>query len=665
MRVRPLKISPRFGRWRAPVCVALALTLAAGSGCFSGDEGEQFYGRVNTPRAQEFRWSDGGLPRVFDPARASSPPDTDAVRALFEGLTELEARDLKPVAGVAERWEATEGDKVWTFHLRPDARWSNGDRVTAHDFVRAWRRTISLGEAAPHARLLANVLEAENTAGGGVVVGETPVPPTASAEVTPSPVDAPANGLAGAAGKVESENLAEGPKLGAEAVDDQTLRVSLRRPDKNFPALVAHPVFRPIHVSAGGADGNDAASGPGESGAKGAGARPFISNGAFRLGELRADRVVLERERNYWNAAQVALERVSFVGPLDAEAALSAYRAGEVDAVTNANVEPLGLKLLASYKDFRRTTFGALTYYDINSTRPPFDDVRVRRALALAIDRQRLSADTLEGATEPAEKFIPVASAEGAGADKSGGGVGAEKGKGDGAGAGRTGGGAKGEGGGGGLGFDPARAQSLLAEAGYAGGAGFPRVRLLINRNDQHRLVAEAIAGMWRSVLGVETEIMQRDWGEYELRLRTGEFDVAKRSHIMQSLDDESNMRAIFDPARLNFAVAAPAGSPDPAAAAGQPRPVPAQGDAADKDADDDAPAAGGFGTILGEAQALEKVPAIPVYFASSYALVKPYVQGFEGNLLDAPSLLRVRVDTNWQPPKRDMILAPSGSMRP
>ncbi|MCA1616891.1 MAG: peptide ABC transporter substrate-binding protein [Acidobacteria bacterium] len=574
------------------------MALAVGGGCFSGDDGEQFYGRVKVPRAQEFRWSDGGLPSVFDPARASSPPDTDAVRALFEGLTELEAEGLKPVAGVAARWEAAEGDTVWTFYLRQDARWSNGDRVTAHDFVRAWRRTVRLGEAAPHARLLANVIEPQKPAVGGDANRERTLAPGEDAP----PVGEPPPPVAAAVGGRPAESD-EGPKLGAEAVDEQT------------------------------------------------------------LGELSADRVVLERERHYWNAAQVALERVSFVGAADAEAALSAYRAGEVDAVTNANVEPLGLKLLASYKDFRRTTFGALTYYDINATRPPFDDVRVRQALALAIDRQRLSADTLEGATEPAEKFLPFASSEvgrGVEADAKPAG-GDEKGVSASARRDDAGAGAKGEDEGS-LGFDPARARRLFAEAGYAGGANFPRVRLLINRNDQHRLVAEAIAGMWRSVLGVETEIMQRDWAGYELQLRTGEFDVAKRSHIMQSPDAETNLLAMFDPERLSFGGAAANESPaSPAPAPTQPRPAPSQTEEGRTDA---APAAASE-AILDEAQALRKVPAIPVYFASSYALVKPYLRGFDANLLDAPSLQRVRIDTNWQPPKREMVLAPAGTARP
>jgi ABC-type oligopeptide transport system substrate-binding subunit len=602
------------------MCVLLSVVLSAGSGCFSGEEGETFYGRVAVPRAQEFRWSDGGLPRVFDPARAAAAPDTDAVRALFEGLTDYDPQTLKPVAGVAARWESAENDRVWTFHLRPEARWSNGDPVTAEDFVRSWRRTLRLGEDAPHAKLLANLVEPKErpksveeprepandspaTAEGGARESSSP---------EPSPEAKTGDKAEGEAGGGEVEELA------VEAVDEKTLRVRLRRPDKNFPELVAHPVFRPVHASASAEDVEGAAA------AARAAASPgqVISNGAFRLRELNADAVVLEREAGYWNAAGVRLERVRFVGARDAESALSAYRAGEVDAVTNARVEPLGLKLLASYKDFRRTTFGALTYYDFNATRPPFDDARVREALARSIDRRRLAEDTLEGAAEPAESFLPARHADEA------------EGKGQPA-----------------LAYDPAAARRLLAEAGYPGGAGFPRVRLLVNRNEQHRRVAEAMASMWRTALNVETEILLKDWGEYETLLRSGGYDVARRSLVMQTTDEETVMRSLFAPERFAFdarAEAEPAASESPALPPSPETAQPNEGQSAAT------PAVVMPPPILTEAQALREVPAVPVYFAASYALVKPYVQGFDANALDAPSLQRVRIDTNWQPPKTE-----------
>ena len=147
----------------------LSLTLAVVSalvfsGCLKQQEGEHFYGKVAVPSAQEFRWSDGGLPKVFDPARAAAPPDTDVVRALFEGLTDYEPGTLRPVAAVASRWEESEDGRVWTFHLRPDAHWSNGDPVTAQDFVRSWGRSLRLGERAPHSKLLSNIEGAQAVA---------------------------------------------------------------------------------------------------------------------------------------------------------------------------------------------------------------------------------------------------------------------------------------------------------------------------------------------------------------------------------------------------------------------------------------------------------------------------------------------------------------------
>jgi hypothetical protein len=223
-------------RWRAAVavCLALGLTIASG-GCFSSEEGELFYGRVSVPPRQEFRWSDGGLPQIFDPALVAAPPDTDAVRAMFEGLTEYDPRTLTPVSGVATRWESDEEGREWIFHLRHNARWSNGELVTARDFVRSWRRTLQLGERAPHAKLLANLEGAQELTTTQLL--RPPVKKDENGAAAPSPEAGPV-AQAAAPAKVE---------LGVKALDDFTLKVNLRRTDKNFPALVAHPVFRPVY----------------------------------------------------------------------------------------------------------------------------------------------------------------------------------------------------------------------------------------------------------------------------------------------------------------------------------------------------------------------------------------------------------------------------------
>jgi ABC-type oligopeptide transport system substrate-binding subunit len=659
----------------ARLCLTLSVVSALlFGGCLRQQEGEQFYGKVAVPSSQEFRWSDGGLPKVFDPARAAAPPDTDVVRALFEGLTDYEPGTLRPVAAVASRWEESEGGRVWTFHLRPDAQWSNGDDVTAQDFVRSWARTLRLGERAPHSKLLSNIEGAQAVAqmyspqsqnGAKASTPQTPSQPqTLSQTQTPST----STRTQTTAQSTQSQSMqsqsthsqstqsqsaqaqSSQPTLGAVALDARTLRVTLVRPDRNFPSLVAHPVFRPVHELSPGAGLSELRDEQAQGG-EGAGLS-IVTNGAFSLSRLAGDSVELERASGYWDAASVRLERVLFVNKSDPEEALAAYRAGELDAVTNAPVEPLAVKLLTPYKDFRRETFAALNYYHFNSARAPFDDPRVREALARAIDTERLSADTLGGATEAARGFLPKTDAgeETASADGQNQTVEArpdgEKGaRPDPSAALVVGEGERRDAGGvGALGYDAQRARSLLAEAGFAGGAGFPRVRLLVNRNEQQRLVAQAVARMWRDTLGIETEILVRPWEEYEAALRAGEYDVARRSLVMQTTDEETNMIELFgeDSSAEESSRASVAQQPSTGANAAGADGVSSNSTAA---------ASRRETSILTEAQALREVPAIPLHFASSYALVKPYVSGFESNLLDAPSLKSVQIDTQWRPP--------------
>lgn len=519
----------------SPICALLLILCLTHSGCFSGEEPSTYYGYVVAPQAQEFRWSDGGLPQTFDPAFAAVPPDTDAVRALFEGLTDYDPKTLAPVPAVATRWESSADGRVWTFYLRDNARWSNGERVTAGDFVRSWGRTLKIGPLAPHTELLSNI--------EGAAPNATTAQPTPNEQPSPPPAS-------------------ETPTFGARAVNDHVLQVTLQHADHSFPALVAHPVFRPVKV-------ND----PDHT--QRLNAQELISNGAFQLAATEFDRVSLERAKTYWDDAAVALDRVTFVNTASAEDALAAYRAGKIDAVTNAPFKPLALKLLAPYKDFRRSTYGALTYYSFNTSRAPFDDVRVREALALAIDRERVSRNDLGGATEPAGKFLPEEmSGEKPVVDET------EL-----------------------LEHDASRARELLAEAGYPDGEDFPVIRLLINRNEQQRTVARSIVAMWRATLNIETEIVIRSWDEYEAAIQAGDYDVVRRGMVMQTTGEFTNLRMLFG-----------AESPE------------------------------------SEAQALNDLKAMPIYFASSYAVVKPYVSGFDPNVLDAPTLKNIRINTNWRP---------------
>jgi oligopeptide transport system substrate-binding protein len=520
------------------ICSLLLVLCLTHTSCFNTNESSTFYGKVVPPKTQEFRWSNGGLPQTFDPAFAAAPPDTDAVRALFEGLTDYDPKTLAPVPAVATRWESSNDGRVWTFYLRDNARWSNGEKVTAQDFVRSWERTLKIGPLAPHTELLSNIEGA-------------------------------------------SPSLSEPHSFGARAIDENVLQVTLQRADSSFPALVAHPVFRPVKVA-------DAES------TTRLESHELISNGAFHLLAAENDQVQLERTKTYWDDASVALDRVTFVNTANAEDALSAYKAGEIDAVTNAPFEPLALKLLAPYKDFRRSTFGALTYYAFNTAHEPFDDIRVREALALAIDRERVSRDDLGGATEPAGKFFPESmSGEKPVVDKTGL-----------------------------VEHDVNKARELLSEAGYSNGEGFPVIRLLINRNEQQRIVAQSIAAMWHAALNIETDIVIRNWDEYEAAIKVGDYDIVRRGIVMQSTSELVNLRMLFERDLRPLPSASPEASPSPQPA------VP----------------------VETEAQALKDLKAVPIYFASSYSLVKPYVSGFDSNVLDIPSLKKTRIATNWTP---------------
>ena len=549
-------------RWAHVYALFLIFCLVH-TGCFN-EEPSTYYGKSVPPRAQELRWSDGGLPQTFDPAFAAAPPDTDAVRALFEGLTDYDPQTLAPIPAVATRWESSHDGRVWTFYLRDNARWSNGEKVTADDFVRSWQRTLKIGPLAPHTELLANI--------EGATAGAPQLESPAQEESPAKPRES--------AGAAVPETA---PQFGAQALNDHVLRVTLQHADDSFPALVAHPVFRPVKL-------------PDADHTKQIESHELISNGAFQLSATEADRVRLERARTYWDGDAVSLDGVTFVNTANAEDALSAYRAGEVDAVTNAPFEPLALKLLAPYKDFRRSTFGALTYYVFNVDREPFDDVRVREALALAIDRERVSRDDLGGATEPAGRFLPDAmSGEKPVVEKT------EL-----------------------LDHDINKARDLLAEAGYPDGDGFPVIRLLINRNEQQRVVAQAVAAMWRAALNIETEIVIRGWDEYEAAIRSGDYDVVRRGLVMQTTSETINIAMLFGrdlhPAPVQ-PMEGPVASPEPQ------RPA----------------------VIDNEAQALKELTAMPIYFASSYSLVKPYVSGFDLNVLDVPLLKRTRLDPNWK----------------
>lgn len=565
------------------------------------------------------------MPKTLDPAFVSAPPETDVVRAIYDGLTEMDPKTLEAVPAIAEKWAASSDFKTWTFYLRKDAKWSNGKSVTAHDFVSSWKRLADMAAPVPRSDLFQNIVGME------IKRKEQSLPPADEPSLFPAPLVVPASPLlnnrenANAPVPQKPETIPVVPekpqanplnnpekpkeaeiKPGFEAVDDHTLKVSLVKPDKQFPRLVANTVFRPIY-------GDGAEFEPGKI------KSDVVTNGAFRISSIGQDGITLDRAEHYWNRSAIQLERVKFVPKDSAEQALDAYRAGELDAVTNAEFEPLALKLLAPYEDFRQTKHSALNLYEFNLDRPPFNDHRVREALAISIERERLTEGEMEGSSQPAMSFLPF-----------------------------------GENGEPKLVQDVERAKKLLADAGFPDGEKFPGFKILVNRNDAQQRIARSVIKMWKQNLNIQAELEVKETAEIEKIREAGGFDLLRRGVVLPTSDETANMLAIFAPGGDEGKVILTGGqvfgipqNPETTAAGDENRAAPEKETAPETvSADDDR------NIILTDEDAMRELSVIPLYFPTSYSLVKSYVQGFEMNALDAPSLKDVRIDTEWQPVK-------------
>lgn len=611
-----------------------------------------FYAETAPPRKQEFRWSNGKTPKSFDPALAAAPPETDIIRAIYDGLTDMNPSDLTPVPAIASNWEASEDNKIWTFHLRTNAKWSNGETVTADDFVRSWKRLAKMGEKVSHHQLLNNIVGVN----GGKSADDLKKDADENAfsqqltknQDLPNVIEQTNSNLVNPPKKTEAKPLepikktladekkdAEKPqKFGVEAIDDYTLEVTLKRPDKDFPVLVAHPIFRPVYL-----DGE-------EFEAKELNA-DIVTNGAFRIFSVGRDGITLDRADFYWNKEKIKLERVRFVPTENGEKALEAYRAGEVDAVTNQEFEPLALKLLKPFDDFNTTTHSAINFYEFNRKKAPFNDRRVREALAISIDRERLTEGDMEGATKPALSFLPFDEKRETKISQ-----------------------------------DNVRAGRLLKDAGFPNGENFPAFKLLINRNNIQQRIARSVAKMWKDNLNIETEIVVKEPEELETAQKTGDFDMIRRGVVLPTTDETASLMAMFPPKPKLVAENAEkeiakkqdedanktkesVNAENTANNSGISAKKTAEGAASEAKKADDLSAENSetaeelndFNLILTEKEAIFELPGIPLYFPTSYSLVKPYVLGFNTNSLDAPSLRDVMIDSFWQPKKEDKKL--------
>ncbi|MCY4451288.1 MAG: peptide ABC transporter substrate-binding protein [Immundisolibacterales bacterium] len=389
---------------------------------------------------------------TLDPQLNQDVSGFHVIRDLFEGLLSQDGEG-NLVPGVATGYEASDGNTTYTFTLREDARWSNGDPVTAHDFVYGWRRAVDPATASPYAWYL-ELTEMVNAR--EILAGEKD--PSA---------------------------------LGVRAVDDHTLEVKLTTPLPYFPAMTTYATLFPAHRATIEAHGADWTA-PGN----------MVSNGAYVL-----DEVVLNeyhtRVRNpmYWGAGDVIIEKVTGLVINDVNQALTRYRAGELD-----HLEPLPpgqYPALREQLPDEATSVPRLCsyYYAVNHTasaNPALADVRVRRALGLAIDRDVIVDRVLKGGQWPAYNFthfktagftVPdIAYARLTQAERD------------------------------------AEAKRLMEEAG----AGDLTLRLIYNTSESHKQIATVVSQMWKQKLGVRTELANFEWKTYIGIRRNQEFDLAR-----------------------------------------------------------------------------------------------------------------------------------------
>ncbi|AKG07613.1 peptide ABC transporter substrate-binding protein [Moraxella bovoculi] len=401
---------------------------------------------------QEIVINNAAEPESLDPHKVSGVPETNILRQMLVGLTTTDTEG-NTVPGMATEW-LSEDNKVWVFKLR-DAKWSNGDPVTAHDFVYSFRRVVDPATASPYATYLA----------GLKVVNAQDI------------VD----------GKVKPDTL------GVKAIDDKTLEVTLAEPVPYFPHALFHTSVKPVNQKVVEALGDQWTR-----------VGNFVGNGPYTLKEWQVnERIVLERNPNYYDDANTTINKVTLLVIGSDTTDVQRYKAGEVDITADA-LPPTQFKQLQSdLGDEVKVSPKLCTYYyEFNHTKAPFDDVRVRRALSLVLDRDTIVDKILGQGQKVAYQFTPEATngiknytPEWKSWDKD---------------------------------KRIEEAKKLLNEAGYSESNPL-KFELLYNTNEQHKTLAVAAASFWKDALGfVDVTLANQEWKTYLDTRRTQKHQMSR-----------------------------------------------------------------------------------------------------------------------------------------
>jgi oligopeptide transport system substrate-binding protein len=403
--------------------------------------------------AQDFIMNNDAEPQSLDPALIQGVPEHRIYMALFEGLTIFDPKDNTAKPGVAESWKISKDLKTYTFKLRK-AQWSDGQEITAQDFVDSWLRNLDPVTASNYAYLVADAVEG-----------------------------------------AKAFNTGKGPREGVKirAVDAKTFEVTFVGPLPYALDMLTHYAFAVVPMHAVKKFGADWIK-PGN----------FIGNGPFTLKDWKPqDRLVMVKNPKYWDAKNVKLNSITMFPIEDMDVAYDKYKAGELDWIPS--VPPAKIDEIKLRKDYQKIAGTTVYYFIFNVTKKPFDDVRVRKALSMAVNRKEITDQVLRAGDIPNAGFVPAMG-------------GYVTGKGN--------------------DYNPEEAKKLLAAAGFPGGKGFPKFIVIYNTSARHKTISEAVQQQWKTTLGIDAELQNIEWNTFlDVRSKTHDFEVARAGWQADYLD--------------------------------------------------------------------------------------------------------------------------------
>ena len=452
---------------------------------------------TENPVVQEFTYNIAAEPQFLDPGKATGIPEFTVLLNLFDGLTRYDLNN-KIVPSVSINWDIDSTNTKYIFNLRKDIKWSNGDPLTANDFEFAWKRALSPELASEYAYQLYYIKNGKDF--------NTVVPIENQSEFSMENkyfypkrdenerIILDANTQQPIADETKPFDL---NTIGIKALDDNTLEVNLESPTPYFLSLLTFTTYLPVNKKIVEANPDWAKS-----------VDNFVSNGPFVIKEWTPqDKIIVEKNANYWDESKVNINKITFTMVTNGTTELAMFETGQIDFAVNP--PPVEFDWLKKQNKLKIEPYIGTYYYSFNTSKPPFDNQKVRRALTLAIDRKSIVENITKGEQKAALGYVPYGIKDST-SDKEFRDVGGE--------------------------FytdnNYLEAKTLLAEAGYPDGKGFPKFILLYNTSEVHQAIAQAIQQMWKERLGINCELTNQEWQVYLSNRSKLNYDVARAGWI-------------------------------------------------------------------------------------------------------------------------------------